>query len=366
MNLKNIQYLSVIGAGLFLSAGVTSVEASSIKKDKTSNSDTKTLISQLEGHDTYNGGEQIEWGDYTLGRVIGKSGSILFIRTESGAVFHADGGFCPGSDVLVHQAENGRYHLVDKAHPQWISRLKSKYGWKRVETSSALIKLLELANINFQDIDYFLVDNRTNFQQETLAIFGIPSHKILPLSFPLHIQATNLIVPSFPGSIAWMPSWSCQYLKDKILGEKAIVKNPQKKIYISRVRSSNRRIINEIEVINLLLKYGFEIIHLELLTVAKQAELLSQAKIVISPHGSGLSNLVFCQPNTKVIEIFAPNYVYPCYWLVSNLVNLDYYYLTGEIMGSKHFHQLLYPDCRFEDIYLNCQDLQQLLTTIDN
>lgn len=228
------------------------------------------------------------------------------------------------------------------------------------------IKLLELANINFQDIDYFLVDNRTNFQQETLAIFGIPSHKILPLSFPLHLQATNLIVPSFPGSIAWMPPWSCQYLKEKILGEKAIVKNPQKKIYISRVRSSNRRIINEIEVINLLSKHDFEIINLESLTVAKQAELLSQAKIVISPHGSGLSNLVFCQPKTKVIEIFAPNYVYPCYWLVSNLVNLDYYYLTGEIMGSKHFHQLLYPDSRFEDIYLNCQHLQQLLTTIDN
>lgn len=138
MNLKNIQYLSVIGAGLFLSAGVTSVEASSIKKDKTSNSDTKTLISQLEGHDTYNGGEQIEWGDYTLGRVIGKSGSILFIRTESGAVFHADGGFCPGSDVLVHQAENGRYHLVDKAHPQWISRLKADYGWKQVASSGSL------------------------------------------------------------------------------------------------------------------------------------------------------------------------------------------------------------------------------------
>lgn len=228
------------------------------------------------------------------------------------------------------------------------------------------IKLLELAKINFQDIDYFLVDNRTNFQQETLAIFGIPAEKIVPLSFPLHIQATNLIVPSFPGSIAWMPSWSCQYLKDKILEEKAIIKNPQKKIYISRNRSSNRRLINEKEVISLLLKHDFEIINLELLTVAKQAELLSQAKIVISPHGSGLSNLVFCQPKTKVIEIFAPNYVYPCYWLVSNLVDLDYYYLTGEIIGSKHFHQLLYSDSRFEDIYLNCQNLQQLLRTIEN
>jgi hypothetical protein len=113
-----------------------------------------------------------------------------------------------------------------------------------------------------------------------------------------------------------------------------------------------------------LLNYNFEVINLELLSVKQQGELLSQAEMVISPHGSGLSNLVFCQPKTKVIEIFAPNYVYPCYWLVSNLVNLNYHYLIGEIIGSKHFHSLLYPDSRFEDIYLNCEKLRQLLKII--
>lgn len=138
MNLKNLQYLTAISAGMFLTMGINSVEASTIKNEQTSNSEAKTLISQLEGHDTFNGGEQMEWGDYTLGRVIGKSGEILFIRTESGAVFHGNGGFCPGSDVLVHQAENGKYHLVDKAHSQWISRLKAKYGWERVASSGSL------------------------------------------------------------------------------------------------------------------------------------------------------------------------------------------------------------------------------------
>ncbi|NCO76305.1 MAG: DUF563 domain-containing protein [Cyanobacteria bacterium] len=225
------------------------------------------------------------------------------------------------------------------------------------------IKLLELANINYREIDYFLVDNSTNFQQETLKIFGIPSEKILPLSFPLHIQANNLIIPSFPSSIAWMPSWSCDYLRDKILDAKSI-NNQRKRLYISRNKSNNRHLINEEEVINLLLNYNFEVINLELLSVKQQGELLSQAEMVISPHGSGLSNLVFCQPKTKVIEIFAPNYVYPCYWLVSNLVNLNYHYLIGEIIGSKHFHSLLYPDSRFEDIYLNCEKLRQLLKII--
>lgn len=226
------------------------------------------------------------------------------------------------------------------------------------------IKLLELANIDLQEIDYFVVDNRTNFQQETLKLWEIPEDKIIPLSFPLHLQVDRLIIPSFPGSIAWMPSWSCQYLREKILDNQTNKNEQKKRLYISRNKSSNRRLINEEDIIKILSKYNFEVVNLELLTVKQQGELLSQAEIVISPHGSGLSNLIFCPPKTKIIEIFSPNYVYPCYWLVSNLVNLNYYYLIGENLGSKHFHQLIYPDPRLEDIYLNQDHLQQLLKLI--
>lgn len=138
MNFKNIPYLSIIGAGLLLSAGVNSVEASTIQNQQISDVETQTLISQLRGHDIYNGSKQMEWGNNTLGHVIAKSGDILFIRTESGAVFHASGHYCPGADVLVGQRDNGRYYLVEGAHPQWINRLKADYGWKQVASAGAL------------------------------------------------------------------------------------------------------------------------------------------------------------------------------------------------------------------------------------
>lgn len=227
------------------------------------------------------------------------------------------------------------------------------------------IHLLELAKIHLDKIDYFLVDNRTNFQRETLNILNIPSEKIIKLSFPTHIQADKLIVPSFPGAIAWMPLWSCDFLREKILGNKLkekVINN--RRIYISRNKCNNRRLINEDEIIEFLQGYNFEVVTLENLSVKQQAELMYEAEIVISPHGSGLSNLVFCQRNTKVIEIFATNYVYPCYWLVSNLVKLDYYYLVGETIGSKHFHQLCYPDCRFEDIYVNLDDFKKIFSSL--
>lgn len=133
MNLKNFSFLTTFGIGLCLTA-VNSVSAETLSNKTSSQSDL--LISQLEGHDTWDGGQQIEWRDYSLGRVIGKSGDILFIKTEEGVVFHATGGFCPGSDVLVHKGEDGTFHLVDKAHSQWITRLKADYGWKRIQASS--------------------------------------------------------------------------------------------------------------------------------------------------------------------------------------------------------------------------------------
>jgi len=40
------------------------------------------------------------------------------------------------------------------------------------------------------------------------------------------------------------------------------------------------------------------------MSVLEQIELFSNADVVIGTHGAGLANILFCKPNTKVIEIF--------------------------------------------------------------
>jgi hypothetical protein len=141
MNFKNLSSLTVIGLGLFLSTtSIKTAQASELKtQNNESTSGASSLISQLRGHDTYMGEPQIEWGDNVLGRVIAKSGEIMFIRVEDGGVFFANGSYTPGSDVLVGKNADGGYYLVDGAHSEWISILESKYGYKRAEgTTMAL------------------------------------------------------------------------------------------------------------------------------------------------------------------------------------------------------------------------------------
>ncbi|WP_353932382.1 tetratricopeptide repeat protein [Okeanomitos corallinicola TIOX110] len=224
-------------------------------------------------------------------------------------------------------------------------------------------ELLRISNYDFADIDYFVVENRLPFQQETLNKLQIPENKQINIREVQHLQARELIVPSFPGCVAWMPKWTCDFLQAKFLKTISghISSNNQKRIYITRKLAKSRRIINEDEILNLLKSYGFETVTLESMTVAEQALLFSQAEIIISPHGSGLTNLVFCQPGTKVIELFSPNYVYHCYWWISNLVSLDYYYLIGESLPGWYLHHFIYPQEFAEDIFIKIEDIDKIL-----
>lgn len=112
---------------------------------------------------------------------------------------------------------------------------------------------------------------------------------------------------------------------------------------------------------------GDAIVTLESLSVAEQVSLMVGAKAVVAAHGAGLTNLVFCQPHTKVIEIFSPQYVPSCYWSLSDRLDLNYYYLEGEPI--ENFYSL-HPNTsdRHRDCFAWHQDilvnLDRLLETI--
>ncbi len=224
------------------------------------------------------------------------------------------------------------------------------------------LELLHRSEIEIAGIDKFLISSRFPFQKEALNILGIADTKILETDKHPHIQATKLVVPSFPGSIAWMPKWACEFLRNTFLDEKATEGAEEiERLYISRSKAENRRIINEEEVISLLSKFGFKSLTLESMSLREQAALLANAKVIVAPHGGGLTNTVFCSPGTKVIEIFSPYYVYPCYWLISNIVGLEYYYLLGEATEGFYLHKLLYPSSRIEDIFVNLDKLLNIM-----
>lgn len=211
--------------------------------------------------------------------------------------------------------------------------------------------LLQAEGVNLEDIDYFILSQNCNtrFHQESFKALGIPQTKIKLASWDFHATAQHLVIPhgfclpaqstpedvlrykkygSFLGNV---PRWACDFVRQVFLPSSSFnFSNQGRKIYVTR-KTSIRRVLNEPEVIEFLTKHGFETVDLADFSVAEQAKLLNSASAVVAVHGAGLTNLVFCREQTKVIEIFSQDYVKLNYWGLCNILNLDYYYAIGDV-----------------------------------
>lgn len=49
--------------------------------------------------------------------------------------------------------------------------------------------------------------------------------------------------------------------------------------------------------------FGFETVYAEDLSFDEQRNLFFETKILVTPHGAGLTNVLFMQPGTKVLEL---------------------------------------------------------------
>ncbi len=228
------------------------------------------------------------------------------------------------------------------------------------------IELIQRSQIKLSEIDYFVVNSLSKpYQKETLELLNIPINKIIESDRHSHIQATELIVPSFPGYMDWIPPGTMKFLRQAFLPQINLAKTKAgKKIYISRAKAKNRQIINELEVNRLLTSQGFSTVFLEEMTVLEQVAVFANADVIVAPHGSGLTNLVFCSPDTKIVELFSPNYQRTDYWMISQHLELQHYYLVGENFECLSLRNLMYQNSLTEDILVSIASLKLILNHI--
>lgn len=184
----------------------------------------------------------------------------------------------------------------------------------------------------WQDYSAIVVNHRNHrFQRESLALLGVPKDRVRSaLDWP-HVRADRLIVPPVSG----MGPIACQFLRD-VLRDRALAHVAQhgldrhlpqplpQRLYLKRGSAARRRICNEADIINLLEPLGFCAIALDQLSLASQIALLAQAAIVVGPHGAAMANLVFAQPGTQVLELFASSYIDNNFQTLAEVLKLNY------------------------------------------
>ena len=103
----------------------------------------------------------------------------------------------------------------------------------------------------------------------------------------------------------------------------------RRRIYVSRGNVKLRRLKNEKAILDILTGYGFETHDPGSLPFKEQAALFAAAETVVSIHGSGLTNLMFSPPETRVLEIFPSNFADDSFIKLSKAMGLHYRHLIG-------------------------------------
>ena len=146
-------------------------------------------------------------------------------------------------------------------------------------------------------------------------LLGIKKKQCLSSVKYRHIKSNQIIVTTHPWQISKdvlkdienLPIWISEWLKKKFLSHKSH-KDLPKKFYIDRSDSKSnlknfRYIINENELKSFLKDKGFEFVRLSELSFPEEIKIFNDAETVVGLQGAGLTNLIWSNNKTKIIEL---------------------------------------------------------------
>jgi len=215
---------------------------------------------------------------------------------------------------------------------------------------------------NLREIDFFYVGkfSFSSFHQESLQQIEIPINKVIQESCSadrLLMAISNRAIDVNDPINRKSYHFSRDIFYREFNGDSG--KN-ELRIYVTRGMVARRKIINEAQVIDLLKKYGFKAVAMDDKTIQEQADLFSQAEVIVAAHGAALTNLLFISPDTKVIELMPYGYVNNCFYVLASHGKADYFCLQSEKPGYSPE-----GDSRFFDLHINIQKLDKICKMIN-
>jgi hypothetical protein len=182
-----------------------------------------------------------------------------------------------------------------------------------------------LESDEFNDCLIVVPQEMNQFQKDTLEILGIEKERL----FYFDGEASTIQKLYFP-VISGFSHEETSWVRDLFLKRLNLFPKAEKLYYVSRADATIRRLINENEVIDFLKAKGFEILTLTGMPLQEQIEIFSRAKIVIGPHGAGLTNVIFSAKENILVELMPNDEVNQCYWVLANSLKQKYTYVVGE------------------------------------
>ena len=254
-------------------------------------------------------------------------GQVMDIQ---GYTFTSNNVFLP--DLSYHRNRLESAHLPRQKYPiepvtgtcfSLMTNASNNYCHFLLDSLTRL-HLFEKAGFSLDEVDWILVhkpmsENAWNIFRQ----LGIDESKCIWSERQRGIQPDLLIATTHPGLQAHYPRWVVDFMQQRVQLKPS---QPQRRLYIPR-KTGTRKIANEPELYPLLEEYGFELYNLD--EEPNQPQVFHEAAIIVAPHGAALTNLVFCQPGTKVLELMSLGHLRSYFFALCQVNALEHHYLVG-------------------------------------
>jgi hypothetical protein len=175
------------------------------------------------------------------------------------------------------------------------------------------------------------VDDSLPYQAETFALLGVPKERVLTVADYRLYRFRSLTVVNAPayGYGCCGPAFSAlRELADRMPRE-AFEDDLPRRLYVGRGDIKTRDVQNEGALLALLGEYGFRKILCAEYPVDMKIRLARNADYIVCTHGAAATNLVFCKPEVRFLEIFPPALAENSYVGVSQFLKNEHHVLKG-------------------------------------
>ena len=185
------------------------------------------------------------------------------------------------------------------------------------------------------DTKFLINSNPKAWQLDSLIAFGIGSDRLEIQPDGAHTRVERLWFATPVGHSSLGSGLVMRRVANRLrrhfIGDDSKHKSHHR-LYISRRKAAFRRIVNESEISPLLKEHGFEIVLCEDLSLADQVRLFARTTATIGGHGAGLTNLIYCMPDSFVGEIRFEG-VPPAYLVMSRQLGMRFSRFEANIVA---------------------------------
>ncbi len=152
-----------------------------------------------------------------------------------------------------------------------------------------------------------LLPNLPQGYEDAFRLAGIELPKIWRIDGNSLIEIEELVYSSHLQNFS-APSYHNQSVFRQFNSEKTTDYHAEK-IYVWRIDTPNRPMINETELVRILVENGFLPVIGSSMSIEEKINCFRNAKLVVGAHGAGLANVAFCKPGTAVYELSPEHHI---------------------------------------------------------